>query len=1114
MSENCLSKNPLLRDGTSQQQRLLKALLPSYVAVDERSLKDLVLFVHRLSSEIKYHEFNAVTELLETGNWEDFFDITEEDWTDFSLEDYLKKWKETAETPAHLALFFGFLHLFEVAQDDLNTITKRHLDFYYRDVLQLKENPAVADQAVIIFELAKNVNSHLLKKGTKLKAGKDDTGIERIYELEKDIVVNKAKVEHLKAVYANINNSFSSLNPDPGIDHRIFISPTANSADGDGADIDSEEKSWNTFGEPDFPFLGTGVANEKDANRKQAEIGFAIASPILFLAEGKRVITVSFTFSSAISATLTNEHFVVKLSGEKEWIIPKSNVDDKTEVSGTTLTLTRTLAEDQDAVVAYNKDELEIPFDSKWPVIQITLNSKKEEDPFIYKSLKGFKPTRVEITADVTGVKDLILQNDQAILDPSKPFLPFGSRPFIGSNFYIGSREVFQKKLDKLWLRFKWNDLPSTFGNYYLEYENTNSRQNSAFQVDIKCLDEKKWKPEGISTTTALFTDNNGNAKANDDTLPGVDETSLIKVDASIGNIERDELLKAFDQYDHSNTKGFLRLTLKGKNFGHKEFPNVYAKQAIAMAGEIDSVFDSETEMADESGEFMEVQMPDGQLMPVGKLLSEYLQVSFDNAAKLPNPPYTPSIQDLSLEYISTVTYDLEKVENSAFNKRVEKYFYVDAFGVKEVDTTKFDNFMFPEFNDEGNLYIGIKDLVPPQTLSILFQVAEGSANPDKSTQTVKWHYLQNNNWIVFQKSELLADSTNGLLTSGIVRFSIPKEASNNNTLLPAGVHWIRASVQQDSDAICKLIDVKCQAVVAKFKDNGNDPDHLRLALPAETIDKLEKSNSSIKEITQPYSSFNGEVGEESSAFYTRISERLRHKQRGITIWDYERLILQKFPSVYKVKCVNHTRFEGTLANYSEVSPGHVTLIIVSNVQNKNAVDPLRPKTSLATLDNIYDFITQVNPLYASVHVKNPIYEEVKLKFNVKFLTEDLNYYKIKLEQELRNFLSPWASECASDIEFGGRIHKSVVLNFVEERSYVDYVTCFEMFHIVPLDPTNNPNQDVEEAIATTAISILGSADEHDVNPIPEGSDDCLCEDNEVVGGKSSYPINECPCNE
>ena len=245
MSETCLSKNPLLRDGTSQQQRLLKALLPSYVAVDERSLKDLVLFVNKLSSEINYHEYNAATDTIDITNWEDFFNITDEDWNEFSFEDYLKKLKKSSETPAHLALFFGFLHLFEVAQDDLNTITERHLDFYYRDVLQLEENPAVADQAVIIFKLAKNVNSYLLKKGTKLKAGKDDTGVERIYELEKDIIVNKGQVEYLKAVYANINNSLPSLTPDPDINHRIFISPTANSSDGDGADIETDEKSWN-----------------------------------------------------------------------------------------------------------------------------------------------------------------------------------------------------------------------------------------------------------------------------------------------------------------------------------------------------------------------------------------------------------------------------------------------------------------------------------------------------------------------------------------------------------------------------------------------------------------------------------------------------------------------------------------------------------------------------------------------------------------------------------------------------------------------------------------------------------------------------------------------------
>ena len=1107
MNESCLSKNPLVRDGTSQQQRLLKSLLPTYVAVDERSMKDLMSFVQKLATEVNYHEYNTITETTDISDWTDFFDITDEDWDTFSLEKYLKKLKKISETEPHLALFFAFLYLFEVAQEDLNTITKRHLDFYYRDVLQLKENPAVADQVAIIFKLAKNVNEYQVKKGTKLKAGKDDTGIERLYELEKDIVVNKTTVEYLKAVFANINDSYTSLSTYPDNDHRIYLSDVVNSSDGEGGDIETDEKSWNTFGEPSFPNIDTTGSKQKDADRLQAQIGFAVTSPILFLAEGIRKITIKFTFPSNLAVSLSDDHFVVKLSGEKEWIIPETNASDRTEAVGKEIIITRTLSEAQDAVLAYNKDELDLPYDTKWPIICVELNTEKAYSPFIYKALKDLKPSKVGIKVDVSEVKDLVLQSDEGVLDPSKPFLPFGSRPYIGSNFYIGSWEVFQKNLKSLSLKFNWNDLPtSSFDSYYSVYETTNSRKNSAFKIDIKCLDKKTW--EDLDDGVALFTNASGNGISNNGSLPGPDDKSKIEIDneSDLVKILRDPTLDEFSEFDHSKTKGFLRLTLKGKNFGHKEFPNVYAQQAILLAAENDGT----TPMALPEAT-IEVEIAD--LTPEATL-SEEMIASLTATTKLPNPPYTPSIQNLSLSYNSSVEYNLENVTAKDYKKRVEKYFYVDAFGINEIDTTKFTNFILPQFDNEGNLYIGLKDLVPPQTVSILFQVAEGSANPDKSTQSLLWHYLDDNDWKLFDDANILSDSTNGLLTSGIVSLAIPKETTKDNTLFLSGYHWIRVAVQQDSDAICKLIDVQCQAVLAKFSDNNNDPDHLRNALEAETIAKLEKNNSSIDEITQPYASFNGEVAEESADFYTRVSERLRHKQRGITIWDYERLILQNYPSAYKVKCCNHTRFEGTLTNYSEVAPGHLTLIVVSNVQNKNAVDPLRPKTSLSTLDEIEKYIIKLNPMCATIHVKNPIYEEVRVKFSVKFTKSETGYYQAKLEQEIKEFLSPWASDCATDIVFGGRIHKSMILNFVEERSYVDYVTCFEMYHIVPLDPDNNPVLDVEEAIATTAISILGSADTHEVDPIPFGSEDCACADNEIIGTDELLSRNDCPCDD
>ena len=54
-----------------------------------------------------------------------------------SLEDY------PSHQP-HMTLFLTFLKLFSIVQEQMNGITERMLDFYYRDVLQLEEKPSVS----------------------------------------------------------------------------------------------------------------------------------------------------------------------------------------------------------------------------------------------------------------------------------------------------------------------------------------------------------------------------------------------------------------------------------------------------------------------------------------------------------------------------------------------------------------------------------------------------------------------------------------------------------------------------------------------------------------------------------------------------------------------------------------------------------------------------------------------------------------------------------------------------------------------------------------------------------------------------------------------------------
>jgi len=1081
MSKHCLSKNPLVRDGTSQRQRLLKTLLPSYVPVDERSMKDLVNFARKFTGEINYYESDSTSK---DGQWDEYFQFTDEDWESFSLEDFIAQLKDKGQSDPHIALFLGFLYIFKTAQDDLNTLTRRHLEFYYRDVLQLREKPAVPDQVAIIFKLARHVDQHLMKAGTALKAGKDALGVERIYTLTRDLVVGKAEITSLKSVFIDTNKRFSSeISPDPKVDYRIFKSPIANSADGQGAKIETEDKSWRTFGEPKFTGNGTTTAD-----REQADVGFALASPILYLAEGKRTITLNFHLNQEVidedGNELTTTDFKFLLSGEEEWITATpETVTNKSEGGNKYLELTCMLSPESPPVVGYNQESLTESFSTQWPVIKILLNTDVERNPFTYNFFRERTVQSVTISVDVNGVKNLVLQNDQSVLDAGKPFLPFSNRPFVGSNFYIGSWEVFQKRLSSLEIEFKWNDLPQDEDGFYEYYSGYNdhsgiiNRSNFEFKADIGLLHEKDWKP--LKQDTFLLTDSDGATIPNFGTLPAPDaDPSKIIVaettDTDLKDIPRKPALKPFSSFNVDTKKGFLRITLRDQDFGHKAFPNSYAQQAIALANKT-------------------------------------------STNPLPNQPYTPTIQNLSLNYVSELNYNL-----SGEKSNVEQFFHIEPFGVWPIDTSQTDTYLLPRFNnassyrlDEGNLYLGISNMMPPTSLSVLFQVAEGSANPVKAKPEIEWSYLSGEIWKAFDKDkQILFNTTNGLLTSGIIQFAIPEDATSDNTRMPAGQHWIKASVPNNSDAICRLIDVRAQAVLAEFTDQGNDPQHLQNPLAAESVGKLQKSDSSIDKVIQPYASFGGEMEEKQSAFYTRTSERLRHKQRAISIWDYEHIILQQFPSVYKVKCINHTRFEGDLVNYSEIAPGHVTCIVVSNVQNQNAVDKLQPMTSLDTLTRIDEYLQNIISESVELYIKNPLYESIRAEFNVLFRFADTGFYLKKLNQDIREFLAPWSSDCGADITFGGRIHKSMILNFVEERSYVDYVTCFKMYHIVPTDPDNNPSDDVDEAEASTAVSILGSVEEHTIHAIEFGSEECDCKNNEIKSTSELTSADDCGCQQ
>jgi hypothetical protein len=433
------------------------------------------------------------------------------------------------------------------------------------------------------------------------------------------------------------------------------------------------------------------------------------------------------------------------------------------------------------------------------------------------------------------------------------------------------------------------------------------------------------------------------------------------------------------------------------------------------------------------------------------------------------------------------------------------------------------------------------------------------------------------------------------------------------------------------------LIDVFTQAVETHFDDHQNAASHFDKALAAGNINKLLNPVPQVSRVSQPFASFDGKHAEIGKEFYTRVSERLRHKQRAITGWDYERIILDRFPSIYKIKCIGHTdpaclcrdfekpmaadtsldevietasikykdEFETDIKNENsdiikkilkkiasdnelvyiighydsadgtvnsrelnekrlaelenwlvnkfsvdaalirksilpdgienrvdleqrkpkkiketiigkvccgpQVSPGHVLLIPIADLKNRNALNPLQPKTSRKTLLDIEAYCKKMTSPFVKVHAKNPVYEEILVSCKVKFHRgTEKGFYLKKLNEDIKQFLTPWAFDETAEIVFGQKIYASSIINFIEGLPYVDFITDFLMFLCenpccpdIDVDPikssavtldTVNSCCDLDEFISTKGFpgntvakasgprTILVSAARHDIS--------------------------------
>ncbi|MGB3468062.1 MAG: baseplate J/gp47 family protein, partial [Cyclobacteriaceae bacterium] len=601
----------------------------------------------------------------------------------------------------------------------------------------------------------------------------------------------------------------------------------------------------------------------------------------------------------------TPEHLTVKKVGKpliSQDGAVSSGIYSSRDIYLQSFTIEIMLGANDQAVVPANEPIHDISQSTELPALVVRLDSDKASalattsEFEVFEIVMAAKIEKTHLKVEVAGLKGMVIQNDQGSLNPKKPYEPFGFQPEVGSNFYFTHEEIAEKVISGLQIEMDWTNLPKDFSDYYQGYFSEEQgdeiliNSNEDFKVNLFLQEDFNEIP--IATGLSLFPDEN-KLKV-EEVVDRINETTP---DYHYGEVTE----TSQSPNEITDWRRYFKLELSPIDFQHDRYNSLQFQQSTRIAEEGTTGL---------------------------------------------NPPYVPKLRNMSISYEA----ETEIYPGGKGVYRDEQLFEIHPFGYKEAAISPS---IFPLYQENGSLYIEIGEVEPGQTINILFQMAEGSSDPDVKKPDLKWSYLQNNVWHPFRATDLIADRTNGLQSTGLVTLRVPKEANRGNTLLANSGYHIKISVANQIEGISEIIAIKSQVLSATLISDSVAASHFLSPLRPESIKDTEEFFPEISALSQPYTSRGGKPTEDGELFYRRISERLRHKNRALTFWDYERMVLEAFPEIFKVKCLPDT-----------AAPGNVIVTVVPDIREKLPFDPFAPKVSSEVLSAIGIFLTNRAPVH------------------------------------------------------------------------------------------------------------------------------------------------------
>ena len=412
---------------------------------------------------------------------------------------------------------------------------------------------------------------------------------------------------------------------------------------------------------------------------------------------------------------------------------------------------------------------------------------------------------------------------------------------------------------------------------------------------------------------------------------------------------------------------------------------------------------------------------------------------------KPPPLPWVPKVKSISLSY----GHD-ENLSASAVKNEDITFYQIHPFGIsKPLDSGNAQSqALLPSYKDEGCLFIGLEEVTAPQTVTLLFILDEASGNPRLPIPQPTWSFLRSDGWKKIPETQV-HDGTGGFIKSGIISLTLLQPANTTSELFlnAPSLYWLRVSLPNNVSATCQTVSVTSQATSVSYLSGADTSTHFNAPLPAESIKKIVIPIAGLLKTIQPITSFGGVAPETPIQFHTRVSERLRHKDRAITIWDFENLVLQKFGKIQACKTLNSTTIEhGT-------TPGAVTILIFQQI-NSN-VAPLSPLADRATLVDITNYLSQRCDPFLKLSVVNPDFLFTLISADITLKPDcDPSHYLQVLNQSLTQELAPWILADPTINPFAVSHTYDSLLQFISAQPYIETVADLQI-SLVPTQGTS-----------------------------------------------------------